>query len=257
MSFFDGMVDENVEVEVDEERITGQSMPLRESNVYKLRIRQTNLGMSSGGAKTVELVLEDPTNPEGRAIYVTEYISSGTAKGGKSTYVNSKTGKTHYLPGYNKIDSLCHLLTGKGILDANKKPAQAIEKRMIKRRNMATNTDEAVEVEAFVELWGKEVGAGVLIETYNGYNNGEQTNECKERNIVDMFFCPNTLRTKYEILAGVTTPVKVHEWKAKWEGKKLENYKETNGTGVRRGTPNAPNKPSEPVVKVDTAALFG
>lgn len=103
MSMFAGL-DVDTSIKVQEDRIGGARFD--ETGFSVCKITKAFAGQSSGGAYSVTLHLQ---RKDGAKTVVTEYITSGTAKGCKNYYLD-KSGNKQYLPGYNKIKSLDALL---------------------------------------------------------------------------------------------------------------------------------------------------
>ena len=102
--------DENIKGETDS---LGGSF-VKESGVYNATIEMAYADQSSGGARNVNvhLKLED-----GTVVRLTEYVTSGTAKGGMNTYIDKNSGEKRFLPGYSKMDSMSKLAAAKGLAE--------------------------------------------------------------------------------------------------------------------------------------------
>ena len=103
-----GMFDDlGVEAGIEEAKDTvGGFAKIDKTGYYPMTIEKAYAGQSTGGAYSVTVHLKSDA---GARLTVTEYITSGTAKGCKNYYLDAN-GKKQYLPGYNKIKSLDALL---------------------------------------------------------------------------------------------------------------------------------------------------
>lgn len=83
------------------------------SGVYNGKVKAAYAGKSDSGAQSMTIVL---ALENGREYRETIYVTSGTAKGGKNTYVD-KEGKTQGLPGFITVNDLAMMTTGKELND--------------------------------------------------------------------------------------------------------------------------------------------
>jgi len=97
MSMFD--LGKDVVVEVEKDSLGGGVF---ESDVYDFKIDMAYLSKATSGAMAVNLTYKASN---GKTLRVTDYISSGDAKGNSFTYVD-KEGNKKPLPGYAKLDTL-------------------------------------------------------------------------------------------------------------------------------------------------------
>ena len=116
MGLFTNLKTDGVKVEKPVEAVsTGKSFGVVETGVYDCIITNAYVTVSKpnertgskGGAMAFNFELET-TDKE--VINQTIYVSSGLAKGQKSTY--EKDGKTYFLPGYIMVNDIVNLLTG-------------------------------------------------------------------------------------------------------------------------------------------------
>lgn len=133
MSMLSGLKSsENIE---DEKDSIGSSF-LVESGLHNMIIDMAYLEKSSGGALAVNLHFKGENSFVRQVIYVT----SGDAKGNKSTY-QDKEGKVKYLPGYNQVNALTLLTLGKDIssLDHEEKIIKRWDQQLKKEVPQKTN----------------------------------------------------------------------------------------------------------------------
>lgn len=150
MSMFAGLTTDN-DIKVSEDSLGGFAK-IEETGMYEFVIESAFAGQSSGGAFSVTLKLKAEN---GAKLTVTEYITSGTAKGCKNYYLD-KQGNKQYLPGYNKIRSLDVLLTN----NANPYPSTTTGKVMLWDNDLKKEIPQDKEV---ITAWtGKKIKALVM-----------------------------------------------------------------------------------------------
>lgn len=182
--------------------------------------------------------------PDGAIVRETVYVLN---RQGQNTYDDKNVkGKKHLLPGWQTIDSLCLMATGLPLTE------QESEKKMVNIYNAELRKEVPTEVEVFVDLLGKEVGAAILktIEDKTKKNeatgNYDPTGETRETNTVDKFFHAESMRTTSEVIAEIEEAVFAPKWLEKNKGKTKDNSK--GAKGVKDGAPagaGAAPKPKE------------
>lgn len=182
------------------------------TDVYDLTLKAAYMDAAKSKAISVNLLLE---TSNGRRVNVTEYITSGEAKGCKPYY--EKDGKKFPLPGYAKINTLCQLLTGKTI------DQLSTEDKVLKLYDFTARQETNQTKKVITELTGKTLQAGVfkVIEDKKSKNeatgNYDPTGETREVNEVVKFF--NTEgKTLEETLSGKDATFK-QEWLTAHQGK--------------------------------------
>lgn len=255
MGLFDG-VHSSATVQPEADRVKGAKKEALTSDIYNFLVKYAYATKSKGGAMGINIVLEAPA-PEKREIKITEWVTSGDAKGNKTYYEKEKkdangsiVGKEQFsLPGFTLVDGLCQIAIGKSLLQC------ASEKRVIKLYNYDTKSEVPTEVDMLVELVGKPVSAAVLNQIQDKTAKSAQTGEYEPTgqvyttNVVDKFLHPNDRRTAAEIAANIP-PAFAEAWLAKWKGQVDDQSTEVKGAGLK-GAP-VPSGDSAP-----KASLFG
>jgi len=235
MGMFDNVgTSANVAAETD--RVKGAKKEMLPSDIYTLTIKHAFVQKSKGGAMGVVLSL---MTEDDREIRMTEYITSGDAKGNKTYYEKEKDGKKeqYALPGFTLIDGLALVTLGKSILQC------ADEKRTIKLYNFDAKTEVPTEVDMLVELVGKKVLGAVLnqIQDKTARNDAtgqyEPTGQTYSTNVVDKFLNESVRKTAVEIANNVDATF-ADAWLAKWKGQIDDQSTEVKGAGIK-GAPAA------------------
>jgi hypothetical protein len=238
MGLFDNVA-EDVSVKNDDtpDRVKGMKVAPLDSDIYGLNIKYAYGQKSSGGAMGIFLVLD---TAEGRTIKATEYVTSGTKKGGNYYYEKkNKEGvmEKKPLPGFSAINSLCKLVAGKGIFEC------ATEKKTIPLYNFDAKGDIPTEVDMIMDLVGKPVNGCVLhtIEDKTKKNDQtgvyEPTGATYAKNTVDKFLSADGRKTEAEQTAGVESAF-AGQWLDEWKGKINDESSEVKGAGTK-GAPAA------------------
>ena len=185
MTLFDNVNSSEELVEFGDTSYSG----LRESGLYKDTIEEIYMTEAKSGAIGVVLKLNDGKS----TMKYTAYITSGNEKGKKTYY--EKDGKKYALVGYELINSLAELITGKSILN------QDTDKRSVMQYNRDAEKEIPTMVEALCDLWGKPVITGVIqqLESKNSFNEStgkyEPTADTRTVNEIDKFFHAETNQT--------------------------------------------------------------
>ena len=237
MGLFDGIAaPKNTEIEKD--FVRGARKEPLPTDIYNLIVKYAYAQKSKGGAMGVNLVL---TTADDREIKVTEWITSGDAKGNSSTYksVDKKTGVStdKPLPGFSVVDSLCKMLTGKGILACDN------EKRTIKLYDFTAKAEIPVEVDMLVELVGKPVCGAVLhqIQDKRAKNDAtgkyEPNGQTFSTNVIEKYLSPDERKTSAEIANSLNADWQ-EKWLAKWKDQIDDQSTEVKSAGLK-GAPAA------------------
>ena len=216
------------------------------SGLYPATITLAYVTVSQGGA--TGLVLQAKTS-EGRDIKSTQWMTSGTAKGGKNFY--EKDGVKNYLPGFLLAQSLALLTTGKEISDLD------TETKVVKIYSFDAKAEVPTKVEMVMDMVGKEILIGLIKQTVDknvkdGNGVYVPSGETREENEIDKFFRSSDRKTTAEIRAKADEAVFVDTWADKWTDK-VRN-KATGATG-QAGAPKAAGA-SPAASKKPTASLF-
>ena len=216
------------------------------SGLYPAKITLAYVTVSQGGA--TGLVLQAKTS-EGRDIKSTQWMTSGTAKGGKNFY--EKDGVKNYLPGFLLSQSLSLLTTGKEISDLD------TETKVVKIYSFEAKAEVPTKVEMVMEMVGKEVLIGLIKQTVDknvkdGNGVYVPSGETREENEVDKFFRASDRKTTAEIRAKVDEAVFVDTWADKHTDTVRNKAKGATG---QAGAPKAAGA-SPAASKKPTASLF-
>lgn len=241
MGLFDG-IDNNAQVAPEKDVVRGAKKAPLASNIYNLVIKYVYGIKSKKGALGLVFVA---TTPDGREIKQTEYITTGADKGCKTYYEKDKKdgsgnviGKERFsLPGFALMDSLAHVVLGKGITQC------VNEKRTIAIYNFDSKQDVPTEVEMLVEFTGKGVCGAILhqIQDKTSQNAAtgdyEPTGQTYATNVIDKFFDPINRKTAVEIANNIPGDF-AKQWLDKWENQIDDQSTEVKGAGLK-GAPMA------------------
>ncbi len=206
-----------------------------ESGLVDLTVKHAYLITANSGAMGVVAAFE---TQDGVALNQTFYITSGTAKGKLTYWVDKKTNDKKYLPGFVLANHLC-LLAGKKKINQ-----MATEKRVIDLYNAEAKADVPTEVDMLVDLIGKSITAGVIKQLVDKQKKGDDgkyhpTGETREQNEIDKFFRQRDGLTVTEILAKLTEPVFREKWANKWTGVTQDKTSKETGTAGLPGMTGA------------------
>jgi len=185
-----------------------------ESGLYNGTIDMAYIKTAASGAVAIALTF---LTDEGRQVKEDLWVQSGTAKGNKTFYVNKK-GEKHSLPGFTMANQVCLLADGK---ELNK---QATELKIVKIYSWEQKTDVPTEVEVLVDLLGKPIIAGIVKQTVDKKQKGDDnqyhpTGEYRDENTFDKFFRDSDRLTTVEIRGGSTGTPFADGWETANKGK--------------------------------------
>ena len=176
------------DVEQQEDKVGGGFASIDKTGHYNMKIKKAYAGQSSGGAYSVNLVLE---REDGARLNYTGYITSGTAKGCKNYYLD-KNGKKQYLPDYNRVKNLDALL---GFDRAY--PKTETGSVMLWDKDLSKEVPQEKQV---INEWiGKEIGVLVMKVLEDKY--GEE-HKFREKYQIEHFLDAITNQTRNEKIAG-------------------------------------------------------
>ncbi|MCH9665531.1 MAG: hypothetical protein K0U41_06740 [Gammaproteobacteria bacterium] len=225
----------DVQVEHQEEKVYTPQGGVAESGIYQAKILDAHLQVSSTSkAKGLKLNLR---LENGSFVEETLWVI-----GKQGTPYYTKEGKNFELPGYMVANSLANLVVGKDI------DTLTTEEKIIADRSFGAAEGATRTVSAFVELIGQDTKVGIRkeVEFKKALVNGQfiDTNETKELNHIDRFFCPssgqtakekrNNLPAQYSVDFLETSKGKVFD---RTKGKKPEANATTTQTTVSGLTP--------------------
>ena len=230
------------------------------SGLYDLTITKAFLIVSKGGANALALHAKTDSGVEIREDI---YFTSGTAKGGKSTYTDKNTGKERPLPGLLLAESISLLTVGKK-LDGLDEP----ENKVIKLYDHDASKEMPKEVPMLMELVGQKIKAGVIHLRENKKDqHGEirfDDNEqplIRDKNTFDKFFRGKDSLTVPEITAGITEAIFSETWEGKWKDKineKVEGNTSSAPKPKTGGFGSSPTSATTPnAAQAETENLFG
>lgn len=210
---------------------------LWESAAYPITIKVAYLSTADSGALALNIV---GAHGE-REIKQQFWMTSGKEKGCKNYY--EKGGEKFYLPGFLMANSLALLTVGKEISTLE------LEKKVIKAYDFDAKQEVPKEVEAFTDLHGQEIIAGVLKQTVDKNSKGDDgkyyaTGETREENEVVKFFRAEDGLTVPEIEAGATEAKFKADWEKKFTGT-VRNRAKGAKDGVKAGAPSAAKQPTK------------
>lgn len=203
MSFFDDLEVENLGL--DEDKIGGSFAKIDKTGFYEMTIEKAYVGESSGGAKSVTVVLVADNKAK---LTSTEYISSGREKGCKTYYLD-KDGNKKNLPGYSKIKGLDALLTN------TDKAYPNVEKGTVSIYDKDLKTEVPTEKLVIKDWIGKKIGVLVKKKLEDKYGEEHKPREVYE---VEHYIDSKTGKTRNEIVAGKSG------FKNKWLATFNEDY---------------------------------
>jgi hypothetical protein len=200
---FDNLNTDEV-VQVEEEKLGGNSKRIEETGVYDFQITKAFGGQSAGGAYFIEVHLKTEDEKD---LKVREYITSGKAKNCKNYYVG-KDGKKHSLPGYAKMNALDVLLTG------NIEQYPKTEKKQIMLYDYEAKKEIPKEADVITSWIGKHVtGLVRMVQEFKqaknqATGNYEDTAETRTYPEIVHFVDAVTGQTRSEKIAGKDASIK-------------------------------------------------
>lgn len=218
-----------------------------ESDLYPAKIELAYLAPSEGGA--LSLVIHAKTD-QGQDIRSTQWMTSGTAKGGKNFYID-KNGDKQYLPGFIMANALALLTTGKEISELD------TETKVINKYSKDAGAEVPTKVEMVVDLIGQEINVGLIKQIVDKTAKGDDgiyhpTGETREENEIDKLFRASDNKTTAEIRGQAAEAKFFETWVGKWKGKlrdkSTKDAKGNAGAPKRAAAPGGSAKP--------TASLF-
>lgn len=167
-----------------------------DTNEYPGVLTMAFAGAAASGARFVTLMFKlDNGKDYSEQIYITN-------KNGGNTY--EKDGKQHYLPGFQLVNNLALLTTGKGLMEL----AGDVETRTVKLYDWDAKKELPQDVPAIIPMMGKRVLLGITEEeyektTYNKETNTrEYTGEVKVKNSLNKAYHPETRQSVVELRDG-------------------------------------------------------
>lgn len=223
-----------IDKEIAGEKDTLGGARILPTDVYDFTIKLAYVSVAASGARAVNLSLE---GDNGNTLRITEYVTSGTAKGGKNTYTD-KNGKQQYLPGFSKMNALCQIVASADL------PSMEFEEKVISLYNYEAQKELPTKATVIMNLINQKVKAAVVhkIENKNQKNAQgvyEAIADTREINEVERFFTEDGF-TSSELLAKEESPTFINTWIEKNQGKVVDKTsKDVLPSGVASGAPKA------------------
>lgn len=213
---------------------------LLDSGVHNLKIDTAYFGESRNGAISVNITFKGT----GSTLRQTFYITSGKAKGQKTTY-KDRNGAEHFLPGYTTVNDIGLLTVNKGIPDLD------TEDKMVNIFDYSLRKEVPTKVPMIMDLLGKNITLGVIKQTVNkNVKNGEgkyvpsvstiegvTTFDTRDENEIDKVFRTSDHMTTAEVQTKETVATFMNDWKIKWEGKIRNRAQGATASGAVAGAP--------------------
>lgn len=219
-------------LEESEDRIGGGSFVL-DTDIYTGIIKLAYAGVAASGAKSVSLVLDF----DGKEFKHTEFVTSGTSKGGKNYYMvtdrsGKETGKKRALPGFEVINDICLATTEEELFQ------QDTPEKVVNIYDFDQRKEVPKSVPVLVDLLGKTVSLAIQrnLENKTEVQNGERvtTNDTRDTNTIEKVFHTETKLTMNE--ARESKPAAFWDiWLEKNKGN--VNDKTKKDAGVKSGKP--------------------
>lgn len=167
----------------------GGNFNLFDSDIYQARIKAAYGGASKGGALNVTLVCDIKGQEYSETIYIT---------GRNKLPYSEKNGKRRFIPGYNIMNSICKIATGKGLTELDS------EEKTLLVYDPTEKKQKPTEVPVLTDLSGKTICLGILKELRNkavqdAHGIYRDTEETREDNRINAVFDADTHRTLNEI----------------------------------------------------------
>ena len=225
MGIFDDLK-QSSDVEQDKDVIGGGSKIL-ESDLYQFTIDMMYMDVSSSGAKSINISC---VNGEGQQFKETIYVTSGTAKGGKNFFIDKRSGKKRYLPGFAVANSISQVSLGKDLGDLD------FQEKTIKIWDSTVRKEIPQKRQVAMDMLGKQVALGILKVEENksmkdADGNYQPINDKRTFNTIDKVFDGESLATLVEKTAN-ETPVFHTKWLEKNKGRTVNKFKEVKEEGV-------------------------
>ena len=221
-----------------------------ESDLYSVTIDLAYVTKADSGA--VGLVVHAKTD-QGSMYRETLWVTSGTAKGCKNYYENSK-GEKQYLPGFLQANALALLTVGKELSELD------TETKVVKLYSKEAKAEVPTKVEVPTELLGQEVILGIIKETVDKTEKADDgsyvpTGDTRDQNVIDKVFRAEDKMTTAEVRAQADEAAYYNTWESLNKGKVKDRTKKTGGTA---GSPRTAfgAKAATQGTKKPTSSLF-
>lgn len=218
---------------------------LLESGVYEAEVLFAYLSKATHSeAQAVNLILKvDNGTPKGMELRFQEWVSN---KSNEVFYVDKQTKEKKYLPGYEKINDLALLTTGKEMDE------QEVDERIAKIWDPEVRAEVNKAVNCFVEMHGEKVKVAIQKVKRNKTKKNDSTgtydpiDEAREENEIIKFFSIETDKTVSETLADLPEAVFMDAWREKNTGVTRDLFKSVSGGASGSGIPKASGSAQTP-----------
>ena len=230
MSLFGNLTNDGLEEAQD--RLGGFSR--LESDAYLVKIKMAYAGQSSGGARSITLIVghgEGFKDEYRETLYITN-------RKGENFYVDGEK-KKQPLPGFTTIDDLCQMVTNKPLAQ------QATEEKMVNVYDPDQKKEMPKAVPVLVELLGGEVILGIIKQTVTKQVKQGDTyvdsDETRDENVIEKVFHHPSQLTVVEAKKGVQTAAFYGAWVEKNRGNTVDKTKKKGAAqGGKTGKPGMP-----------------
>ena len=219
------------DVEATEDRLGGGSYH-QPTGLYSVTIEMARI--MEAASEAVGIVFTFVTDT-GEKINITEWISSGKAKGKKNYY--EREGKKHYLPGFINVSDICRLTVDKEVSEMD------TEERLVEFWDKDAGANKPQKTDVLVELIGEKVTLGLQVERTNQYKDPSKD---RYSNIINKVFHDESQLTVVEVEAGADEASFIKSWAERNDADYiLDNFDESqaaNAAGVSGSVAGAEKK---------------
>ena len=228
MSLFGGLTSTGLEETQD--RVGGFAP--KESGIYTGKIKAMYAGESSGGAKSVSLIVDIDGSEYKETCYITN-------KKGENFFLNKQdTKKKVPLPGFTIIDDICLATTGKALAE------QDTEEKVVQVYDADAGKALPKAVPMLIDCLGQEISLGIIKQMVNKNvkqgNDYVPTAEVREENFTDKVFHTETKMTIVEARQGAEEAKFWGTWEERNKGVTRDKRTIKDGQGgAQAGAPKA------------------
>lgn len=226
----------------------GGSGYILETDVYPATVVTAYSDFFKSGAQFINVKFE-VVKPDGSTQNFNERFTI-TNKAGAIYYVG-KDGKKHVLPGYEVMDDLCLLTTGKPLAE------QETEKKVLQIWNAAEGKETPTEVDCLTDLFGSKALLAIqkvrknkqVLDANNKYiDSKDEVNSNQTRKVFDAEYRTTVPEMRLAERNNVAPTAQfIDKWLEKNQGKTLDEYHEVatqTSTGFSGNTGSAPSAQS-------------
>ncbi len=228
MSLFGGLTSTGLEETQD--RVGGFAP--KESGIYTGKIKAMYAGESSGGAKSVSIIVDIDGSEYKETCYITN-------KKGENFFLNKQdTKKKVPLPGFTIIDDICLATTGKALAE------QDTEEKVVQVYDADAGKALPKAVPMLIDCLGQEISLGIIKQMVNKNvkqgNDYVPTAEVREENFTDKVFHTETKMTIVEARQGAEEAKFWGTWEERNKGVTRDKRTIKDGQGgAQAGAPKA------------------